>query len=138
MRKRDFRLPRLFTFADMLLLLAVGGSSFAFYGFRFWQDRFAQTGPARVMIQAGERVVAQLDLSQDTTLQVKGALGDLTVVVSGGRASFANASCPLKICEKTGEINRKGEIIVCAPNQVLAKVVGSGPEDSGTLDGISR
>ena len=138
MKQREFRLPRLFTFADMLLLLAVGGSSFGFYGFRFWQGRFGDTQPARLVIQAGERMVAQLDLSRDTTLSVNGALGELTVVVSAGRASFIGADCPLKICEKTGEITRRGEIIVCAPNQVLAKIVGSGPEDSPTLDGISR
>ena len=138
MKQREFRLPRLFTFADLLLLLAVGGSSFAFYGFRFWQNRFIETGPARVVIQAGEQIVAQLDLSQDTTLSVKGSLGDVTVVVSEGRVSFVNSHCPLKICEKTGEINSKGQIIVCAPNKVLAKVVGSGPEDSGSLDGVSR
>jgi len=138
MKHREFRLPRLFTFADLLLLLAMGSSSFAFYGFRFWQGRFGQKEPARLVIQAGERTVAELDLSRDTTLAVKGALGELTVVVNEGRASFINADCPLKICEKTGEIMRKGEIIVCAPNQILAKIVGSGPEDSSDLDGISR
>ena len=138
MKQREFRLPRLFTFADLLLLLAVGGSSFGFYGFRFWQDRFGDKEPTRLVIQAGERVVAKLDLSRDTTLSVKGALGELTVVVSAGHASFVNADCPLKICEKTGEITRKGEIIVCAPNQILAKIVGSGPEDSPALDGVSR
>ncbi len=138
MRQREFRLPKLFTFADLLLLLAVGGSSFAFYGFRFWQSRFIETGPTQVVIQAGKQIVAQLDLSQDTTLAVEGALGDVTVVVSGGRVSFVNAHCPLEICEKTGEINHKGEVIVCAPNQIMAKIVGSGPEDSGSLDGVSR
>lgn len=138
MKQREFRLPRLFTFADLLLLLAVGGSSFGFYGFRFWQGRFGDTQQARLVIRAGERVVAQLELSRDTTLSVKGALGELTVMVNQGRASFINADCPLKICEKAGEITRKGEIIVCAPNQVLAKIVGSGPDDSPALDGVSR
>ena len=138
MKQRGFRLPRLFTFADLALLLAVGGASFAFYGFRFWQDRFGEAETGRLVIQTGERVVAQVDLSRDTTLSVEGALGEVTVVVSSHRASFVNVACPLTICEKTGEISRRGEIIVCAPNKVLAKIAGGGPDESGSLDGISR
>jgi hypothetical protein len=36
-----------------------------------------------------------------------------------------NSTCPDKICEKTGEIHRAGQVIVCVPNKVLIRIEGT-------------
>ena len=130
------RLPPLFTTADFLILLAVGGFSLAFFAFRQFDK--AGAGAVTAVVQIEDRIVAELDISRDTTFITEGVLGKVSVVVSGGEVGLVDSPCPLKICEKTGRISRRGEIIVCAPNQVLVKII-TGTTDAGpVLDAVSR
>jgi len=132
-----FKLPPLFTLADLLLLLLVGGASFAFYGFRLWNGA-AHQGPLQAVVRSGDQVVARLDLAADTALVVEGHLGRVTIVLRGGGVHFEHAPCALKICEKTGEIRRSGEMIVCAPSRIIARIEGGGQSPAAGLDALSR
>jgi len=75
----------------------------------------------------------EISLGVDGRYPVSGPLGTAYLVVENGRAHLENASCPLKICEAMGPIDRSGQVIVCMPNQIIVKVLG--PEE---VDAISR
>lgn len=70
-------------------------------------------------------VVEELDLSKDTEFVVKGYQGGTnTLVIEDGQVYITDATCPDKICIHQGKINRSGEMIVCLPNLMIAKIVG--------------
>lgn len=77
--------------------------------------------------------ITEISLSVDGRYPVSGPLGTAFLVVEKGRAHLENASCPLKICEAMGPIDRSGQVIVCLPNRIVIKV--SGPEE---VDAVSR
>jgi hypothetical protein len=59
-----------------------------------------------------------LDLSRDTLLTVRGALGPVTVLVDSGRARIAESPCPGRQCMDRGWIEEAGETSVCIPSGV--------------------
>ncbi len=70
-------------------------------------------------------VVEELDLSKDTEIVVKGYHGGTnTLVIEDGQVYITDATCPDKVCIHQGKINRSGEMIVCLPNLMIAKIVG--------------
>ncbi|MCI8536527.1 MAG: NusG domain II-containing protein [Hungatella sp.] len=70
-------------------------------------------------------VVEELDLSKDTEFVVKGYQGGTnTLVIENGQVYITDATCPDKVCIHQGKINRSGEMIVCLPNLMIAKIVG--------------
>lgn len=77
--------------------------------------------------------LTEISLSDDGRHPVSGPLGTAFLVVEKGRAHIENAPCPLKICEAMGPIERSGQVIVCLPNRIVARV--QGPED---VDAVSR
>lgn len=60
--------------------------------------------------------------SQVVTKTVRGAIGNSTFEISGGRVRMVSSDCPDKVCEKMGWIERPGQVIVCLPNRVILKV----------------
>ena len=87
----------------------------------------------RCIIETKEGSYYSLSLSKDTTLYVKGPLGETEVRIEKGKAFIAYSPCPSKICMKMGKINREGEIVVCVPNGVMVRVAGE-----EELDGVTR
>ena len=72
------------------------------------------------------QVVETVDISRDGTYEIPNALGGSnTITVKDGQVSCTEASCPDKICIHQGHISHNGEMIVCLPNQMIAKVVGN-------------
>ena len=70
-------------------------------------------------------VVEELDLSKDTEFVVKGYQGGTnTLVIEDGQVYITDATCPDQVCIHQGKINRSGEMIVCLPNLMIAKIVG--------------
>ncbi|HCJ01676.1 MAG TPA: NusG domain II-containing protein [Clostridiales bacterium] len=69
-----------------------------------------------------------LPLSKDTEI----TLDHLTIVVSKGKVWVKDADCPDKICEKKGEIYKKGQSIVCLPNRIVIKIAGKGEVEAIT------
>ena len=135
--RESYRLPPLFTFLDLILVLIVVVFSAGFYRHGL---AGSQNGPLVAVILADNREVARLSLDTDTTLQVHGALGDIKVVVAGGAIKFEDSQCPSHIREKTGWVRRAGGAIVCAPNRVLARLerADGGAGDGTGLDALSR
>lgn len=57
----------------------------------------------------------------------------LTILIEKGRIRFEEASCPDKLCVKTGWITNPGEVAVCLPAHSIIKIKGEKPE----VDGVS-
>ncbi len=72
------------------------------------------------------RPAYKLSLIEDKTVEVNGC----TVEISGGAARVSSATCPDKICVKSGEISKKGEVIVCVPNRISIEVFGVSSYDA--------
>lgn len=56
------------------------------------------------------------------------------ITYTEGRIRFAAADCPDKVCVRTGWISRAGQIAVCVPGQLIIKLEGPDPADSGQVD----
>ncbi|MEA2063073.1 MAG: NusG domain II-containing protein [Gemmatimonadota bacterium] len=137
--ERLFRLPPLFSMLDILLVIGLGTLAVSLYGYRWLgaSGRGGQAGVLEVVVRAGEEAT-RYRLDNDTAFSVAGPLGQVEIEINGGEVWFHDSPCPLKICEKTGPISRPGEVIVCPPNRVLARIKGGGKPDSRKLDSVTR
>lgn len=78
-----------------------------------------------VEVSLNSHVVEQLDLSKDTEVVIQGYKGGTnTLVIENGQVYISHATCPDKVCIYQGKISRPGEMIVCLPNLMIAKIVG--------------
>lgn len=75
-------------------------------------------------VQQGDQVIKTVALADSyqeaIVFEVEGPIGIHIIEVNQGRVRVqeAPADDPLKICEKTGWIDREGPIIVCVPNSL--------------------
>lgn len=76
----------------------------------------------------------EVPLSEDGRYEVAGPLGDTVVLVRAGAVSVESSPCPHKTCVGIGSVKRPGDTIVCVPNGVVVRVLGSG----GTLHATTR
>ncbi len=60
--------------------------------------------------------------NRDRTVKIETEYGENTLIIKGGKAHITKSDCPDKTCEKTGEINKAGETIVCLPHKVVVEV----------------
>lgn len=78
------------------------------------------------LVTVDGRPALKLDLSQNQTVTVYGSSGEADVHVEGGGVSIGRSTCPNKVCVRTGRISRAGEVILCAPNRILIRILGKG------------
>ena len=74
--------------------------------------------------------VVILELDNNATKTIDG-IG--TVVLKNGKVHFENSTCPDHSCEKTGEIYRSGQSIICLPNRLVIRIDGK-----SEVDGIAQ
>ncbi len=93
-------------------------------------NRVMNRAPAIVVEVSVDGVIAQeIDLSKDGEYVIQGFdNGSNTLIIENGEAWIADATCPDKVCIHQGKINRSGEMIVCLPNLMIAKIVGEEQE----------
>ena len=105
---------------DVILVTAfLSIAAISFIGYRIIHQAPAVT----VEISSFGQVV---DISRDGTYEIPNALGGFnTITVKDGQVSCTEASCPDKICIHQGHISHNGEMIICLPNQMIAKVIGN-------------
>ena len=103
--------------AGVILILAVG---------LYIGNRLINRKPATIVeVSLNNHVIEELDLSKDTQIVIEGYNGGTnTLVIENGQAYILDASCPDKVCIYQGKISRPGEMIVCLPNLMIAKIVG--------------
>ena len=79
---------------------------------------------AKVEITVDGKLIQTLDLNKDADLIIDGVNGGTNhLIIQDGAAWISEASCPDKVCVHQGKVSLNGELIVCLPNRVIAKVV---------------
>ncbi len=79
-------------------------------------------GSRTAVIRCGD-IRYEFSLNEDGVFRFDGI--DAEFEVKSGKIRLINASCPDKICEKTGYIGSSGQSIICVPNKITVMVVGS-------------
>jgi hypothetical protein len=106
---------------EMLLIAAILAASGLLSGIFYAGNR----KPAeRVAVTVDGTVVETLNLHKDADMVIDGYGGTDHLVVKDGYASITEASCPDKVCVRTGKIHRSGELIVCLPNRIVVTIEG--------------
>jgi hypothetical protein len=86
---------------------------------------------AQVLV-SGERA-ATLDLSRDGVHDLLGPIGVTRVEVRAGKVHVLSSPCPRQICRHGGWIGAPGELLVCAPNEIVIRVPGERPGDPAAV-----
>ncbi len=83
---------------------------------------FKAPGKTVVVRVSGEEV-ASYSLDKDRTETINGANGGTNVlVIKDGAVYLEEASCPDKLCVNQGKISKRGESIICLPNEVIVEI----------------
>lgn len=83
----------------------------------------SRAGSSRTAVIRYGDVRRELALDKDGVFRFDGI--DAEFEVKNGKIRLTKASCPDKICEKTGYIGSSGQSIICVPNKITVAVVGS-------------
>lgn len=75
----------------------------------------------------------RLPLKQDTKVLLGDGEHTNILLISDGKASIIEASCPDHVCVHQGEIFYEGQSIVCLPNKTIITIEGG---ESGGLDTV--
>ena len=104
----------------VVLVIAAGG---------FLVNYMIHRQPAAIVeVTVDSELTATFDLSKDTDTVIKGYNGGTNhLIIENGVVWISEASCPDKVCVHQGRISMNGEIIVCLPNRMIAKIVA--PEE---------
>ncbi len=82
---------------------------------------FGNTGSTVVVTVDGQQT-HRLPLNRDAEVTVEGANGGTNLlVIEDGKAYIKEASCPDRICVKTGVADEL-KSVVCAPNRVVVSI----------------
>lgn len=89
-------------------------------------NRILFSKPARqVEITVNGEVVKTLDLNKDADFVVEAYnKGTNHIIIKDGKVHISEATCPDKICLHQGEVEHTGEMIVCLPNRLIARIIG--------------
>lgn len=105
---------------DLILLLSAIGVAVAFMAV-FAAIGLHKGGDA-VVISIDGQIIERLPLKKDTEYKIETPEGGYNLlVIEDGRAYVKEASCPDKICVKTGGANEISPI-VCLPNKVVISI----------------
>lgn len=119
--------------ADMVFI--VGGILTAIVLYILFNS-FSEKGNT-VIVKQGSNVIntVSLDtLSEPYVIELDGEY-PCTVTIDRDGAYFSEASCPDKVCQKTGKISNTGQTAVCLPAKVSVTVTGSDAEQYDAVTG---
>lgn len=80
---------------------------------------FKENGDTVKITVCGE-VYGEFSLSESREID----LGFAKVVIKNNSVSVSEVDCPDKICQNTGEISLKGDVIICVPNKLVVEING--------------
>lgn len=81
----------------------------------------SQPKPEYVSVREDGMEIARLPLNIDRVYRINDSN---TIEISGKSVRMTEASCPDRICIKTGAISRSGQSIVCAPHRIVVTIIG--------------
>lgn len=108
---------------DLWLIAGVFMVAALFYGGNLFLNR---TPAVMVEVTVDGVVVEELNINHDTQMTIPSyGNGTNLLVISDGNAYISEASCPDKVCVHQGKVHQSGEMLVCLPNRMIAKIVGN-------------
>ncbi len=90
--------------------------------------RSSSSEDAVVQIWQDGKLVRELPLTSDETIHLSGDYEN-TVVIDDGHVAITESDCPGTDCVHSGRIGTPGRSIVCLPNRVEVRIVGSSDVD---------
>ena len=97
---------------------------------------FFQAPGGEVVVQVNGTEWGRYALKDDCRVVIPGIEnGSNVLMISNGTAWMVQASCPDKLCVKSGKIQSQGETIVCLPNRVVVTIEG---KQAGKADAMAR
>ena len=82
---------------------------------------FRQDGKS-VVVYVDKEIYGTYPLDKDATIEIISKNGRNLLVISDGKASVTEASCPDLICVDHISVSAEGEQIVCLPNKVVVSI----------------
>lgn len=84
-------------------------------------------------------VVDKLPEDADSHWDLDGAAGALRLEYAPDKGfRVVNASCPDRVCLRTGFISKAGQSIICAPNEVIISLGSYDKGEGDAIDAITR
>lgn len=96
--------------------------------------RLLLTPGRTVSVFVANRLVMNFSLAVDQTHHLTGAIGVMELRVANNGVQVVHSDCPERICIKQGAISRRGQVIVCVPNRMIATIDG---EAERSLDAVT-
>lgn len=98
------------------------------------------TGPlkkdgAYVSVRQGQKLIGVYSLKEDAEYEINTFYGANTLVIDNGRAYVKDATCKDHICVKEGKISKKGDMIICLPNELFIEITDG---EDGEYDAVVR
>ena len=109
-------------FAILLVILLTVGTAAAFIP---WN---ASSADAVVQIWQDGTLINEYPLTAEETIHLSRDYEN-TIVIHGGHVAITESDCPGADCVHSGQIDRPGHSIVCLPNRVEVRIVGSSDVD---------
>lgn len=83
--------------------------------------------------------IDKLPDERESQWDLAGSAGGLTLIYAPGKGfRVQSASCPDQVCVRTGFIDKAGQSIICAPNEVLVRMYNDDAREGDALDAITR
>ncbi len=79
-----------------------------------------------------EEKLHKIKLPVNRKIEINAGGGYWLVEIKGFKARIADADCPGHDCIKQGWINKKGEALICVPQNFIARFEGEGDIDALT------
>lgn len=113
-----------------ITVLLLAGAAYLIYA-----GMHKETGSTVCVTVDGVRI-GDYPLTAERKIPVTGRYGgELTLVLSGGKAHVEASSCPDKICVKHSPVSHAGESIICLPNRIVIEIVS---EEDAVIDAVSQ
>ncbi len=97
-----------------------------------------QPAGARVVASHGDDVIFVAPLDKDQLVELQGSLGTTVLEIKDHKAHVVSSPCSNKICIRMGEIHQHGDVVACAPNEIVIQVEDDSSSKEQNHDFISR
>ena len=91
--------------------------------------RLTRSEGAYVLVTVDGEIFGEYPLDEDTEIRIGEGEEFNLLVIKGGEAHIAEASCPDKLCVNQGKISFDGQSLICLPNKVVVEVKGGEQSD---------
>jgi len=113
---------------DKALMIFILATSLVMYAGMEWFVRSTTSDQTVAVVYSYDKEVLRIDLSVDKSYIVKGALGDVTIEVNGGKVRVEKETSPYHLCSIQGWVQYANIPIVCLPNHIVIII------ENGTID----